>query len=154
MGLACFLRDITHNTVHSLKKPQSTTNKQQQFGIQLTGAHVARGCTHRVMTVMMCSCSDYDWLQMTCDLDGAVMLSVEIGASWWGPALRAGCADATLGRGRFRSRVTRATLAERRPVSSDTPFETIPQSQNTEPFEIAEYFRTNRQVEQRPERRG
>lgn len=43
---------------------------------------------------MMCACSVYDWLQMTCDLDGAVMLSVATGA--FGGGRRSGRAAPTL----------------------------------------------------------
>lgn len=44
---------------------------------------------------MMCACSVYDWLQMTCDLDGAVMLSVATGA-FGGGDRRSGRAAPTL----------------------------------------------------------
>lgn len=67
----------------------------------------------------------YDRLEVTCELGGAGMLSVRGVPSWWGPALGAGCADATLGRGRLptsftcaRTRFFRTTDAARKQLKN------------------------------------
>lgn len=52
------------------------------------------------------SMSRYDWLQVTCDLDGAGMLSVTERRPVVGAGAGAGCADATLGRGRLPTSFT------------------------------------------------